>query len=876
MPEPKTLMSPHLSVHRMKKSCFSSLLVGSLFVWLVACQSARKPSQTTDAEAEAWENAEPIPSSDLVFDTPKANTAPAWVVNKADYNPEPSRPFDLIHTLLRVSFDWEKQWLLGEAELTITPHFYPQNEVVLDAKRMQIHEVLIGEKKADLAAADYSHHEELLRIGLPTEAKAGDTLRLQIRYTAKPNASPAGGSAAITADKGLYFVNPLGKIPGVPRQIWTQGETEASSCWFPTFDQPNAKTTQELFITVADTLTTLSNGLLVRSYTDEPGMRTDHWRQDLPHTPYLFTMAIGSFAKVSDQWNGKAVDYYVEPAFAPYARDVFGRTPQMMTFFSERFGVEYPWDKYAQVVVREFVSGAMENTSASTFMSGLHVDRRHLLDRNWDNIIAHELSHHWFGNLVTCESWANLPLNESFANYAEYLWQEHYYGEDAAAELWLDEQTQYMSEAMIKRVPMIRYHYHHREDMFDRHSYSKGCLILHLLRQYTGDEAFFAALTRYLQGRAYQTAEIDHLRLAVEEVTGQDWHWFFDQFFMQPGHPEWMLKHSYDAESQVVELDLYQRQPGEYVPIYQLPLTVRLWIDGQPIDHQIMLTDASQQFRIPAPKQPDLVILDPKGGLFGKVEHLKTIEEFVYQYHHAERFIHRLTALQELSSEAQDPNYLPIFLAALDSPQVRLRMVALMALAEFADAESWEKPVLELAKNDPESQVRAKALSMIAALGKPDPALLNRALADSSYKVIATALWQYESLGGTALEQTLEHYEHLHDRSIVSTLTSLFIKKRIIGKTDWMLEQLAYQDGWQLAGYLGSMSQYLQLQSQADQLRAIPTIAAYAQHSGNGQVRSSAFRLLSQFAGLGDVRSQMDKIRDAEQDPEVRKAMERY
>ncbi|MGI4870066.1 MAG: M1 family metallopeptidase [Janthinobacterium lividum] len=426
-----------------------------------------------------------------------AATVPAWLSPATPYQPSAPQLTDVTDTRLDVRFDYAHQYLLGTAVLTLRPHFYPQHTAVLDAQGFRISAVeLVG--GPTLA---YQYDQRQLTVELGRAYTREQPYQLRISYVARPNELPTGGSEAITSDKGLYFINPLGQEPSKPRQIWTQGETESNSRWFPTIDHPNQRMTQEIALTVENQFKTLSNGLLVNSQRNPDGTRTDTWRQAMPAAPYLTMLAVGDFAVVSDTWRGKAVDYYVEPKYAGTARAVFGHTPAMLEFYSQKLGVEFPWEKYAQIAVRDYVSGAMENTTATVHGASIQVTRRELLDANYEvseSIIAHELFHHWFGDYVTCESWSNLPLNESFANYAQYLWAEHQYGPEAAALVQQQELAHYLEEAILKREPLIRYHYANREDLFDRHSYEKGGRVLHMLRKYVGNEAFFTALHRYL------------------------------------------------------------------------------------------------------------------------------------------------------------------------------------------------------------------------------------------------------------------------------------------------------------------------------------------------------------------------------------------
>ena len=413
-------------------SCF-------LFVGLWSGCQVNKPPVT---ENTATVQTPPPATPDSVPTTGMPDVATA----KGPYQPATTQLHDLMHTRLRVRFDWQKQYLIGEATLTLKPYFYPQKTLILDAKGMDIKQVQLV---ADAGEKDlkYTYDQHKLTITLDKTYTRTDQYQVFIAYTAKPNELEAKGSAAITSDKGLYFINPLGQDPNKPRQIWTQGETEANSAWFPTIDKPNQKMTQEIYITVEAKYTTLSNGSLQYSRKNADGTRTDYWKMEKPHSPYLAMLAVGEFAVIKDKWRNIDVDYYVEPQYKNTAKAVFGNTPTMMEFFSTKLGFDYPWNKYAQVVVRDFVSGAMENTTASTFMESVQVDRRGLLDANWDYIIAHELFHQWFGDLVTLESWANLPLNESFANYSEYLWEEHKNGKMSADVAGLKEMQTYLGEA---------------------------------------------------------------------------------------------------------------------------------------------------------------------------------------------------------------------------------------------------------------------------------------------------------------------------------------------------------------------------------------------------------------------------------------------
>ena len=461
-----------------------SILFILIFLTLSACKTPKESSSNTEG----------FPSEDS-FNMDEAADLPgshAWDMDSEEpkvrpiYNPSNTILTDLIHTKLEVSFNWNESQLNGKATITAKPHFYESDELILDARGMDILKVQM--KGNDL---EYTYEDALkLNINLGRVYKNTEEYTITIEYISKPDELEMGGSTAIAGDKGLYFINPKGEEKNKMPQIWTQGETQANSVWFPTIDSPNAKTSQEIYITVEDKYVTLSNGDLISSKKNKDGTRTDYWKQDLPHAPYLFMMAVGEFSIVKDSYTKKdgskiEVNYYVEPEYEKDAKGIFGETPNMIGYFSELLDLEYPWDKYNQVVVRDYVSGAMENTGAVIFGEFVYKDAEALLDGNDQSTIAHELFHHWFGDLVTCESWANLPLNESFANYSQYLWDEYRYGMDEAdyqAELEAD--GYYQSASYQGYHDLIWFDHFDKEDMFDGHSYNKGGRILHMLRSY--------------------------------------------------------------------------------------------------------------------------------------------------------------------------------------------------------------------------------------------------------------------------------------------------------------------------------------------------------------------------------------------------------
>lgn len=812
----------------------------------------------------------PAPAVPVADTGMRISPTPAWVAERGTYNPAATRLADLMHTRLKVRFDWEKQHLLGEATLTLKPFFYPQNTVVLDAKGFAIRSVKLvtGANQKDLK---YTYDQQKLTVALDKTYTRHQEYQIFIQYTAKPNELPVKGSAAITADKGLYFINPLGKEPNKPRQIWTQGETEANSAWMPTIDKPNERMTQEIYLTVAQKYTTLSNGLLVSSTKNADGTRTDYWKLAQPHAPYLAMLAVGEFAVVRDKWRNIHVDYYVEPRYKNTAKAVFGNTPKMMEFFSKKLGVDFPWPKYASVVVRDYVSGAMENTTASVFMESLQVTPRELPDTDWDDIIAHELFHQWFGDLITLESWANLPLNESFANYSEYLWAEHHAGRAAADAHNLKELNQYLAEAETKQESLIRYYYLDKEDMFDSHSYAKGGRVLHMLRTYVGDEAFFTALKNYLTAYKYTSVELAELRLAFEDVTGEDLNWFFDQWFLHPGHPDLKVTHTY--QNGHVQVTVTQQQDSLYTPIYRLPLTVAVWNGRQKTEHSIVITKAQQTFRLPATAQPNLVLFDAQQQLLGTIDHAKTEAELLYQYYHADRYLAKYEAINKLAEKLSDPKVLAMLRAALKDETHQIRSTALNAIAQYKGAEAgalWQD-VRDMARLDQKGTVRADAVTAAVALNSAEVApVLAAALKDSSYVVVAAGIEGYISRKDPTVGAQLKLFDATENDEVRQALSGYYARFGGPAYFDWFLKNLTAVEGNSLFFFTQNFGGFLlNFGPEVDLKRGIAQLEDMARHHETYYIRLAAYQALSIASDTEAQRALLKDIKEKEKDPKL-------
>ncbi|MDJ0366947.1 M1 family metallopeptidase [Hymenobacter sp. H14-R3] len=648
----------------------------------------------------------------------------------------------LIHTKLDLRFDYAKRYAYGKAWLTLKPQGYATDSLVLDAKGMDISELSLVQGTARRPLT-YVYRQQQLRIALGRALAPGEAYTIYLAYTAKPDELHAKGSAAIEEAKGLFFINPDSAVSGKPVQIWTQGETESNSAWFPTIDKPNQKTTSEISLTVPSKYLTLSNGQLTSQVPAGPGLRTDTWTMSEPHAPYLVMLAVGSFKVHRDTWRGKEVNYYLEPQYANQAAAIFGKTPQMLEFFSQRLGVAFPWNKYSQIVCRDYTSGAMENVTASLFGEQAQGTARELLDWEYAGVereIAHELFHHWFGDYVTCESWSNLTVNESLANFSEILWAEHAHGPDAgAAHADLSLRT-YLRDPTNYAKPLVRFTYADKEDLFDNVTYAKGGSILNMLRAYLGEDVFFRGLQGYLTQNAFGTGEAQQLRLALEAASGQDLNWFFNQWYYGAGHPIVTIEYQWDAARHRQAVVVRQTQAG--AP-FRVPLTVAVYAQGRVQNYPALLSHAVDTLYFPSATQPDLVNVDVDKVLVWQKQDRKPLTAFAYQYAHAPRYADRREALAAAGPLAPDPLARKLLLAGLrdKSPALRELAIGLLDLKDAATRKAAAPVLAKLAAGDEIVKVRAAALKALGTLKNSAYAtLFERALASPSYKVQAAAL----------------------------------------------------------------------------------------------------------------------------------------
>jgi aminopeptidase N len=708
----------------------------------------------------------------------------------------------LVNTKLSLSFDYARHLVRGKAWITIDPQA-PSDSLVLDARSMSFSRVQLspGEKSLSFVTTGNT-----VCVRLDRRRHKGEQYTIFFDYTARPDSQAT--ASVVTQSRGIYFVK-----DGADYQVWTQGETTGASAWFPTIDQPDQRSRAEIALTVPSKYETLSNGVLGSRRRNPDGTRTDSWVMDQPHAPYLFMLAIGKFTVHHDRWNGIPVDYYMEPAYSSAISTVFGRTPEMLQYFSLKLDYPYPWPKYAQVVVKDYFSGGMENTTATLFGSMLRRKPRSFIgddEARW--VVPHELFHHWFGDLVTCKSWSALTLNEAMATYGEVLWGEHAFGQEAADNHAYESMLAYFELAREGGDhPLINPAYDEASTLFDAVTYQKGAAVLNMLRDLVGDSVFFRSLHTYLTVNAYHSVTETDLQQAFEKESGQDLGWFWEQWFYRKGYPQLDIKYNYDDNKGVVAVTIEQKQPGQP---YRLPMLADIYSEGRRQRMAMVDSSRSQVFSFNYPDghtRPQLVNIDASKRLLCRKTDHKGLEAAEAQYRLAPGYYNRREALIAfiLAQDSSEAARLALVKGLKDSSYALRQMVAGNLNLDKPAIRTLFTPLLDsLVRHDGEPLVRQAAVKKLRGLqDRQYIPLLITALTDSSYDVVASALIGLNGLDRAGAAPYVRQFAD--DEDMASTLMKIFLTNKDAADNATFLQLIERQDQRQKQESLKKYLRYL-------------------------------------------------------------------
>jgi len=506
------------------------------------------------------------------------------------------RPARLEHVRLDWNLDLARKRLDGTATLRLLARRDQLATLTFDAVELDVESVTV-----DGHAADFDNDGETLRVVCPEPPAEGARIEVAIRYACQPR-------------RGLYFVGPDADHPKRALQCWTQGQDDDSRHYWPCIDHPIEKFTTEVICAAPAGNFVLSNGVLRERRELGDGRVRWHYALEFPQPAYLVTLVAGPFVEIADRAPRTGVDvfYFVPPGREADARRSFGRTPEMIDFFSERIGLRYAYPRYSQITVAEFIFGGMENTTATTLTDLVLLDERAALDHDVEGLVSHELAHQWWGDLLTCREWSEAWLNEGFATYFEYVWREHAKGRDEADLELLVDADGYLTEAGRYQRPVVCRQYEEPIHLFDAHLYEKGGRVLHMLRHELGDATFWRAIKHYATKHAHGSVETRDLARAIEEATGRNVDELLDRWIARPGHPELEGRWDWDEDRKVGTLRIAQKQPiTPEAPVFKFSAAVRFEIDGREHDERISVAEPTHTFEFRLPARPTQVIFDP-------------------------------------------------------------------------------------------------------------------------------------------------------------------------------------------------------------------------------------------------------------------------
>ena len=638
-----------------------------------------------------------------------------------------ARDYDLQHSRIALRFDVEHKKVIGDVTHSLSILRDGTSKIWFDSVGLTIESVTVNK-----SAAKFETTADKLIVSFPGAAKAGEKFDVTIRYEGKPT-------------KGMYFILPDKDYPDRPKQIWTQGESEDTRYYLPTYDYPNDRLTTETILTVPASWITVANGKLISVSEAGKGWKTWDWRESVPSSTYLITVVAGEFDEVKDAWRGMPVTYYAPKGRGDRLSVNYSRTPAMIDLFSKKLGVDYAWEKYAQVMVDDFVAGGMENSSATTNTSSSlnHAKIAAELYTDEDGLISHELGHQWFGDLVTCKDWGDIWLNEGFATFMETVWTEAHYGKDEADyERW-EGARQWFGDGNLFGKPIVRHDFDDSGE-FDGNAYGKGGWVLYMLRHQLGEDAFYHGLKHYLEVNRGKNVVTADLAKAIEESSHANVDQFFSQWLYGAGAPKFDLGYSYDSGKREVALTVKQTQKVEgRVGIFRVPVAVEVTTSSGPKLYDVTASKAEQVFTFPADSAPLMVLFDKGGQILKSSEFHKEKKEWLYQLKNATEFADRADAAVALEKLKNDEEVVSALGAALHTDKFwGVRATAADALGRVGGAAA-AKQLLDALNSANEPWLRYR---IVNALGnfKDDATIAARLTAlakdDSSYRARASAL----------------------------------------------------------------------------------------------------------------------------------------
>jgi len=665
--------------------------------------------------------------------------------------PERNRDYDALHYKIELTVDPEQQKLEGQNTISIQPLRNNFNLVELDAVSLVVTDV-INIKGFPLS---FDQTDESLFINLSRKYGHQDTIIFTVKYHLTEPVL------------GLRFIEGSGNRP---LQVSSACFPNKAREWIPCYDATNDKVTQDMIITTSSRFKVLSNGSLLNTTVHSNGTTTWHWNQKLPHASYLINLSIADYLVVEDSLDNLPVNYWVYRSMADDVERVFGKTPYMIDFYNRLYGYKFPWEKYDQVI-SGYMGGGAEATSATLLGEGIVTDEYTEQDYYREYVIAHEIAHQWWGDLITCRSWEHTWLNESFGTYSDHLYTRYDKGADEGAYDLLVKKKAYLDEAHNRFMrPIVYTTYEQPGDNFNRHTYQKGACTLHLLRSILGDDAFFRTISTFLHRHEFESVTTYDFMKCLKDVTGKNMDWFFEQHFFKPGHPVLNISKEWDETSGILSITIQQEQDKwENVPIYKLPVNLGLYSDQGKIIKKYWIKEKTEIIKIPLDKEPRMVRFDEGNYLLKEWSYKKELEELLFQLENDD-MTGRLWAVEQLAEYSDDPLTIDAWKrSAGEDTFWAVRAAAIKQMGEFSPVENLDQ--IKKATADESSRVRTAAIKALGDL--EDPAFKNffrqTFRTDNSYAVQSEALIAIGKCGSKSDISFLKEAEtHKSYRDVVS------------------------------------------------------------------------------------------------------------
>jgi aminopeptidase N len=659
----------------------------------------------------------------------------------------PNREFDLVNIKFNLSFNLDKKELDGIASEKINPLRDELKEIHLNAVDMKINSVMIGGR--DLK---YNYDGKILTIDFDKAYNLKDTLTFIVNYSTTPQ-------------KGLYFIMPDSAYPDRTPQIWSQSEMEDARYWYPCHDYPDDYSTSELVATVPDNWVVVSNGLLDKVSSNKiTKTKTFDWVESKPHVIYLNSIVAGVYSIIKDNYGSIPIYYYVSPVYKDVAKENFSKTPDILKFYSTVTGYQYPWDKLSLAAVTDFTFGGMENVSAITLTDNTLHKEADEPQASSTGLVAHETAHQWFGDLMTCRSWDQAWLNEGFATYFTALYEEHLYGADEYAYQMMNNHNAVIAADKRERRPTVYNRYNDPVDVFGTYIYPRGASVLHMLRGIIGKDLFFKAIKYYVNKYKFHNVDSHDLQNAVQEATGYNLYWFFDEWLYKGGHPVFDVSYKYNDADHTLSLTVKQVQKvDEITPVYRMPVNIMIQTKSGKMNEKIIVDSLENNYTFNVAENPLMVNFDEGSYLLKEMQFNKSVEELAFQLKNDPDAAGRIWAAQQLSNNEKEPaekalidglendpfygvrsecasalnNYSneeshAALMNALNDKDLRVRDAAIISLGNFNDSKTLET-LTDIFKNSPNDYIRAACLNSISKIDSINALpLLTEALGQNS------------------------------------------------------------------------------------------------------------------------------------------------